>query len=110
MTKGLSQALTGLLKGVLRSVRTVANLRKRDTGADHCWVIDNSKPVLDRIKRMNAVGQCGSVDTFDFKDLYTKIPHKDLKEKLKFVIDLVYGFPLHSAEQCRLWSWKAEPV
>ena len=96
VTKGLSQVLTGLLKGVLRSVRTVANLRKRDTGADHCWVIDNSKPVLDRIKRMNAIGQCVSVDTFDFKDLYTKIPHKDLKEKLKFVIDLAFENSKHT--------------
>ena len=90
ITKTLSQKLTHLLKGVLYSIRTVANLRKRDTGADHCWVIDNSKPVLERINRLNAIGQCVSVDTFDFKDLYTRIPHQDLKDKLKYVIDLAF--------------------
>lgn len=89
-TKGLSKKLTGLLKGVLKVVRLISSLRKRDTGADHCWIIENSKPVLDRIQQINARGDFQTLDIFDFKDLYTKIPHPDLKQQLRFVISLAF--------------------
>lgn len=90
-TKKLSSKLTGLLKGVLKEVQTISSLRKRDTGADHCWIIENSKPVLDRIRQINARSDFQTLDIFDFKDLYTKIPHEDLKKQLRFVISLAFG-------------------
>jgi hypothetical protein len=89
-TKGLSRKLTGLLKGVLKVVRQICNVRKTNTGVDHCWIIENSKPVLDRIRHINARGDFETLDIFDFKDLYTKIPHPDLKQQLRFVISLAF--------------------
>ena len=90
LTKNLSKNLTRGLKGILNTLRHFCASLKRDRGIDHCWIIDSSLPVLTRIEQINSRNDFESVDTFDFKDLYTKIPHTNLKEKLKFVIELVF--------------------
>ena len=89
-TKGLSKKLTFFLKKVLNTLRQVCNNLKRDTGADHCLVIDNSIPVIKRIDQINGRHDMDTVDTFDFKDLYTKIPHEELKNQLALVIALAF--------------------
>ena len=53
-------------------------------------MIDNSLPVLKRIDQINGRNDLDTVDTFDFKDLYTKIPHAELKKQLVWVISLAF--------------------
>lgn len=92
VTKPLSSRLTRYLKGILAMLRKHCLYFKRDTGIDHCWVTDSALPVIKRIKQINARADFDSIETYDFKDLYTKIPHIDLKDKLKWAISKAFEY------------------
>ena len=54
------------------------------------WVVENSKPVIDRLDQINTIQNAKLISTFDFMTLYTKLSHKDL---LKVIFDLIdFGF------------------
>ena len=55
------------------------------------WVIQNSKPVLDRLCEINKFKKARSISTFDFSTLYTKLPHDNLIEVLNILIDFVFN-------------------
>ena len=59
-------------------------------GVSNFWIIQNNKPVVDRIKKISAKKGAVSVRTFDFSTLYTKIPHNLLKEALFEIVDFVF--------------------
>ena len=42
------------------------------------WVVENSKPVIDKLDQMHTKQNAKPISTFDFSTLYTKSPHKDL--------------------------------
>ena len=48
----------------------------------HIWVLQNVDPVIEILKKINKRKNAKSISTFDFSTLYTKIPHKDLIDKL----------------------------
>ena len=54
------------------------------------WVIQNSKPVLDRLTEINTYKKAKTISTFDFSTLYTKLPHGNLIEVMNKLIDFVY--------------------
>ena len=54
------------------------------------WVIQNSKPVVEHIRKINAKKGAISVRTFDLSTLYTKIPHNLLKRALFDIVDFVF--------------------
>jgi hypothetical protein len=50
------------------------------------WIIDNTSPFLTMLKGLSNKLKARTISTFDFSTLYTKIPHRDLKETItKFV-------------------------
>ena len=55
------------------------------------WVIENSKPVLDHLDKLNKYGKAKSISTFDFSTLYTTLPHNDLVNVLNSLIDFVFN-------------------
>ena len=55
------------------------------------WVINNSNDVLDKIDEYNDTKNIKNVNTYDFSTLYTNIPHKDLKDKMLWVIDKAFN-------------------
>ena len=54
------------------------------------WVLKDVSPITDIIKKVNSRNNAKSISTFDFSTLYTKLPHRDLIDKLSEVIDLVF--------------------
>ena len=54
------------------------------------WVIQNNRPVTERIEKINNAQKAKTVQTFDFSTLYTKIPHHLLKGALEEIVD--FGF------------------
>ena len=74
------------LKTILNIVRNDNRFHKRRTGINKCFVIDNRNPVTDYIKTCNQGNNVHSVSTFDFKTLYTSIPHNKLKQSLSTII------------------------
>ena len=56
------------------------------------FIIDNHDEVLNFMNNSNVNGKDGkSVRTFDFKTLYTKIPHAELKENVATFVRRVFG-------------------
>ena len=90
-TKTLSSLLTTLLGELYKRVCFNCTKMKRNTGVDHCWIAQSSQPILKRISYLNSFSGCQSVESFDFKNLYTSIPHQDLKEQLKWVVDEAFS-------------------
>ena len=56
------------------------------------WILQNSSPILESIKRINKRHNAKSISTFDFSTLYTKIPHQKLIKELSEMIDFVFDY------------------
>ena len=82
----LSIKVSYCLKTVLKVIRSNAKFRYKRTNINHCFIIDNRNPVTNFIKQANQNNYVHSVSTFDFKTLYTSIPHDKLKNMLSIVI------------------------
>ena len=50
-----------------------------------------SKPVLERMAKLNKNKNARSISTFDFSTLYTKLPHNDLIDILCDLIEFVFN-------------------
>ena len=48
------------------------------TGVNSFWVVENNKPVINSMSKLNRCKKASSVSTFDFSTLYTKLPHDKL--------------------------------
>ena len=57
--------------------------------ANDFYIIDNSKTVTDILKNYNFKGGRKNISTYDFKTLYTHIPHQ-LNSNLKTFVDRVF--------------------
>jgi hypothetical protein len=84
--KPLSSIITKCLKTCLAQHRTIGKLLRRNFGYNPMWVIDNSKGVLECIKQIKRGKNALNIGTYDFETLYTNIPHKEMKDKLEWVI------------------------
>ena len=84
--KELSTLLTRVLKTLIGPLKGLCASFRNSTNVSPWWVIDNSTAVLKCIKVMNERGQAKTVHSFDFKTLYTKIPHESIKKELKWVV------------------------
>ena len=51
------------------------------------WVVENSKPVIDRLDQINTKQNSKLTPTFVFSTHYTKLPHKGLPKVLFYLID-----------------------
>jgi hypothetical protein len=59
------------------------------------WVINNSKPHIERLDVINTRKKAKDISTFDFSTLYTKLPHDDLLRVLNYHIDFVFDGGTH---------------
>jgi hypothetical protein len=87
MTKTLSAILTKVLRQVQHQHRFICRERKRATGLDAMWIADSSAMVLTQIDELRESRRAVTVDTYDFTDLYTNIPHAALKHEIHRLID-----------------------
>ena len=61
-----------------RQIQTYNDRCRIFEGVNTFWVVQNNKPVIDAINRLNKRGKSTSVSAFDFSTLYTKSPHNEL--------------------------------
>ena len=84
--KPLSNKISKAFKLIFTQIQ---NFHLKSTFYSHYkrfWVVQNAKPVIDKINSINKrkAGKC--ISTFDFSTLYTKIPHDKLLETLFKII------------------------
>ena len=53
-------------------------------------MIENSKPLIDKLDVINTKKKAKEVSTFDFSTLYTNLPHDDLLRVLNEIIDFAF--------------------
>ena len=90
-TKQLSNIITKCLKLITHQHKIYCNTIFKRTGVNRMWVINNSNDVLDKIDEYNDTKNIKNVNTYDFSTLYTNIPHKDLKDKMIWVIEKAFN-------------------
>ena len=80
-TKSLSKLLTCHFKEYCNGIYS-------NTGVNCFWIIENSQQVLDHLVKI--ISSAMHVDSFDFSNLYTSIPHASLKTALVSLIKEAY--------------------
>ena len=86
--KPLAKDLTAIFRLFYQKIERYHQKGKLWSGIKKCWIIQNSKPVIESICNLNKRNAARTLSTFDFSTLYTKIPH----DKLKFVLSEIVDF------------------
>ena len=99
--KPLLKDVTNILKLFQNNVSNYHDRRRVWTNVSNFWVIQNNRPVTERIAKINRpvteriakinnTKKARTVRTFDFSTLYTKIPHHLLKGALEDIVDFCF--------------------
>ena len=89
-TKLLSKSVSKAFKLIFNQVQSFYDKSHFYSSFKQFWVIENSKPVLDKIQKINLKSNAKNMSTFDFSTLYTKLPHDDLLSVLNIIIDFAF--------------------
>ena len=110
-TKPLSRIVSNTFKLIFNQIQSFHDKSKFYKNYNKFWVINNSKPLIEKLDVINTRKKAKEISTFDFSTLYTKLPHDDLLRVLNSIIDFVFdggsskylGFTEHST----FWKKKA---
>ena len=88
--KPFSNAISKALKKVRTDRKYACEISQKFDGVNKYWIIDSSQPILDSVERLNQRQMIKSITTFDFTNLYTSLPHKDIIQSLSTLITDVF--------------------
>ena len=88
--KPLSKAIMKVFKLIYKQIENFHAKGKFYSNYNLFWVIQNSKPVIDKLNNINNRNNARTITTYDFSTLYTNIPHADLIMKLEKIIDIAF--------------------
>ena len=74
-TKHLSKNVTAIFKLFNKNIGKYYSKTIIFCGVERFWVIQNSKPFIDSINKLNSCKKANQVSIFSSSTLYTKIPH-----------------------------------
>ena len=103
-TKPISRIISNTFKLIFKQIQSFHTKSKFYKNYNRFWVIENSKPLISKLDKINIKKKAKEISTFDFSTLYTKLPHSDLIRVLNSLIDFVFdggtrnylGFNEHS--------------
>ena len=75
---------------IFAHVESFHNKSKFYSNFKKCWVVQNSFPIIDKLKKINLKKTAKSIATFDLSTLYTTIPHDLLINVLSEIIQFVF--------------------
>ena len=81
-TKALSKAVIKSFKLISKQIHSFQEKLHLYSDYKRFCVVENSKPVIDRLDQINSKQNARLISTFDFSTLYIKLPHKDLLKVL----------------------------
>ena len=90
-TKPLSSLASTVYKHVFQQVRTFHEKSTFYKNYNRFWPIENSRPVIDKLKKINQRNGAKDISTYDFSTLYTKLPHDDLIHNLMNIVDFAFN-------------------
>ena len=89
-TKVLSKILSGVFKLLGTTLKYQDNFNFKFLNASGYWIVDNKDRVTSNLNYLNNACSAKSVYSFDFKKLYTNLPHDKLIEKLSSLVKLCF--------------------
>ena len=89
-TKPISRLVSNAFKLIFKQIQNFHAASKFYKNYNRFWVINNSKPLIERLDVINTRKKAKDISTFDFSTLYTKLPHNDLIKVLNSHIDFVF--------------------
>ena len=90
-TKPLSSLASTVYKHIFKQVRTFHEKSTFYKNYNRFFVIENSNPVIEKMKKINQRNGAKDISTYDFSTLYTKLPHDDLIENLMKIVDFAFN-------------------
>ena len=110
-TKPLSRIVSNTFKLIFNQIQSFHDKSKFYKNYNRFWVINNSKPLIEKLDVINTRKKAKEISTFDFSTLYTKLPHDDLLRVLNSHIDFVFDGGtskyLGFTESSTFWKKKA---
>ena len=88
-TKPLSKKITYCLKLIQQTHINHCKTIRKNSGWNRMWIVDNSMDVMQKITNLKEPAR--NIRTYDFSTLYTSLPHRNLKEKLSWVISQCFN-------------------
>ena len=89
-TKPISKVVSNAFKLIFNQIENFHNKRKFYKNINRFWVINNSRPLIEKLEVINTRKKAKEISTFDFSTLYTKLPHNDLLRVLNEHIDFAF--------------------
>ena len=99
-TKGF-QSQCKIFKLIFKQIQSFLEKSHFSTDYKNLGVVQNSKPVIDRLDQINAKQNTNLISTFDFSTIYIKLPQKNLLMVLFHLID--FGFNRGSKRKDRFF-------
>ena len=89
-TKPISRVVSNAFKLIFNQIQNFHEMSKFYKNYNRFWVINNSKPLIERLDVINTRKKAKDISTYDFSTLYTKLPHNDLIRVLNTHIDFAF--------------------
>ena len=89
-TKPISRVISNAFKLIFNQIQNFHDKSKFYKNYNRFWVINNSKPLIEKLEVINTRKKAKDISTFDFSTLYTKLPHNDLLRVLNIHIDFAF--------------------
>ena len=89
-TKPLSKTISSVFKLIFNQIQHFNHKNKFYSNIHKFWIVQNSKPVLEKLEVINSRKRAKCISTYDFSTLYTNLPHDDLIRILNEIIDFVF--------------------
>ena len=110
-TKPLSHVISNTFKLIFSQIQNFHDKSKFYKNYNRFWVINNSRPLIEKLDVINTRKKAKEISTFDFSTLYTKLPHDDLLRVLNSHIDFAFDGGtskyLGFSESSSFWKKKA---
>ena len=111
-TKSISRLVSNAFKLIFNQIQNFHAASKFYKNYNRFWVINNSKPLIERLDVINTRKKAKDISTFDFSTLYTKLPHRDLikvlNSHIEFAFDGGTGNYLGYSDSRVFWKKKAK--
>ena len=88
--KPLARTITSIFCLLFRQIQTYNDKCRFFAGVKTFWVVQNNKPVIDAMNRLNKQRKATFFPTFDFSSLYTRLSHNKLLMVLNSLIDFCF--------------------
>ena len=88
--KLLAKILSPILKDIQGKMKSKANYEFKFHDTSGFWIADNNFDMRKNLERLNNQKDARTINCFDFKTLYTNIPHNDLKERICNLIEEMF--------------------